>query len=261
MRGFWIGLGALVAFACGGSSDDDSSPAARGGAGHGGHADASRAGSSGKGAAGSGGDPSASGVGGAASGVGGSGAARTVGDGGQPESEAGGGGVPDAGSAGAPTDDAGAGGQADSSGGSGGRLGASAGMPGVAGGPHGACDCDDAHECVDGQCQVLPECDCDRFHVECGPLEAALGASNFNCPVDVQCGACRANDFCTIPFASPNRRECVSADSCRPSSEICPETPGWPAACSVQVSCGSQNPVIELTDSGLNCKPGCGPQL
>jgi hypothetical protein len=233
MRAAWIVLAVVELAGCSSGDGHDGEPAGRGGSGGVAGALATSGGAGAVGASGSGGTTATAGSSGH---VGGSPAQAEAGMGDEP-SEAG---APESGAggqAGMPTADAGApdalGGQpghgvSGAGSGSGGRH-----PKGGSGGAPPSCDCDAAHDCIDGACVIKPECDCEALKVECGPLSAAMRVA-FACPTEVQCGDCGTAALCvgTNDPEKYGRRLCVSPAeaACHPWTTY-EEGPGYPPIC------------------------------
>lgn len=255
-------LGMVLLAGCGGEERSPTQVTGNAGGGHGGSV--ATAGSSGEHLASAGSISAVGGSDGTSAGRAGSSAKPDAG-----ESNPGAGGELASSSGGAPSSDSGApgsGGQANSDGGA---------APGEGGGagetqPPTGCDCDAAHDCVNGACVLKPACDCAALGVECSPLHAALGEA-FACPIDVQCGSCGPGELCMLGVSKPRVcGHCDDAANTNPAYNPAPTCPvdGYPPECSVAYSfCGT----VVLTGSGEMCpvpnssRPEvswrCGPEL
>lgn len=81
------------------------------------------------------------------------------------------------------------------------------GVGGTSGNPD-ECNCDAAHYCDEGVCEIKPECNCAALGVECSTLKSALGV-DLACPIDVQCGSCDDGQLCVR-----NRNPGLPVQSC-----------------------------------------------
>jgi hypothetical protein len=266
MRAAWIVLAVVELLGCSSGSGHDGEPAERGGSGGVAGSLVASGGTGAVSASGSGGTNAAAGSSGH---IGGSPAQAEAGMGGEP-SEAG---APESGAggqAGMPTADAGA---PDALGGQPGRgvSGAGSGSggrhpKGGSGGAPPSCDCDAAHDCVDGACVIKPECDCTAFAVECSPLSTAL-RDKFACPIEMQCGACEPGQLCVAPGDSKRfgLRLCLTPSTTTCTLETDSLGCGADPDCSVQYSSCSEA-VIPTTGKYCPTLGGpvgwwCGPPL